>query len=134
MNNVTLEIILLSKKSYKRYPEGRAVDRIIHYLRDENICEKEHYRDFHYVLTRYIRNIMYDYIDTCDKPSDVLKSIENIKRLDYGNMLEYRHISELDYILKAFMLIAVKSSNGEYVNGFNKKAIEDSILKFGGEA
>ena len=126
MTDQTISIIMLAKKSYKMYPESRSVDRIIHYLSDRNICEKEHFRDFHYELTRYIRNIMYDYIDSCDKPSDFLKSLENIKRLNYGN------ISELECILQAFRLTEV-ISNMKYINGFNKEIIEKFTLSVGGE-
>lgn len=117
MRDQTIIIILLSKKDYKKYPESNPIERIVHYLSDSNIIEKEYFRDFQYELTRIIKNIMYDYIDNCDKPSDFLKSMENIKSLSYGK------ISELDCIVQAFKFIQIVS-NGKYINGFNEKMEE----------
>ena len=126
MTNQTLDIILLSKKAYKNYPESRSIDRIIHYLSDTSIIEKEYFRDFHYELTRIIKNNMYDYIDNCDTPSDLLKSMERVKFFRYDKM------SELDCILEAFRLIQV-ISNDRYINGFNEESIKESISRMGGE-
>ena len=91
-----------------------------------NIIEKEYFRDFHHELTRIIKNNMYDYIDNCDIPSDLLKSMERVKFFRYDKM------SELDCILEAFRLIQVISNN-KYINGFNEESVKESISRMGGE-
>ena len=58
---------------------------------------------------------MYDYIDTCDKPSAFLSL--------FNNVYDRNCMSLAERIAIAFTLVKVRdnSQGGKYINGFNEK-------------
>ena len=60
---------------------------------------------------------MYDYLDTCDRPSAFLRDLADIYQSEY--------LSIGERIGRAFMLVRVKRGD-QYVNGFGKWAEKNS--------
>lgn len=93
------------------YPEiENRIDRVKAYMSEECDCPIEHYTDN--IIESIIINAVYDYIDTCDRPSTFLRLINDCIERDL-NMVEK--------ICIAFTLVQVKRSDGEYINGFKEE-------------
>jgi hypothetical protein len=86
------------------------IERVKEYMSDECCCDKECYTDE--LMESIMVNAMYDYIDTCDKPSTFLRLI--VKCIE-------RDLSLMEKICVAFTLTQVKRSDGEYINGFKEE-------------
>lgn len=67
------------------------------------------------VISNIMEEAMYDYIDTCDKPSTFFRYFS-----EWGNF--YSNVSLGEKIAIAFKGVRVKDRNGNYVNGFGEWA------------
>lgn len=63
-------------------------------------------------MNRIMVDAMYDYIDTCDRPSAFLMLLSEIHGC--------HTISVGERIARAFKLTSVRNRDGQYVNGFGK--------------
>lgn len=107
MTQRTCNIILACKGSL--YPEiDSRIERVKAYMSDVCACPKEWYTDKE--VESIMVNAVYDYIDTCDKPSTFL-------RLMYDCIA--KDVSLTQRICIAFTLVKVKNDD-EYVNGFKE--------------
>jgi hypothetical protein len=84
------------------------MDRIKAYMADECGCLVTDYTDD--VMESIIRNAVYDYIDTCDKPSTFLR---------LANECIEKNLNITERFCVAFTLVQVRN-NGKYVNGFKE--------------
>ena len=92
------------------YPEiDDRIERVIAYLSDECYCDKEYYTDS--TLESILMKAVYDYIDTCDKPSEFIRIMKD--GISKDTSLSKR-------ICIAFTLDKVKNNDG-YVNGFKEE-------------
>ena len=108
MTERTYKIIMACKA--KEY--CNIADAVKEYMSQE--CGS-HVDDYHEVaLAGIMQEAMYDYLDTCDKPSIFLRELNNIV---YGEFL-----SVGERIARAFTLVRVKNRDGQYVNGFGEWA------------
>ena len=106
MTERTFNIIRACKGTL--YPEIKSkIDRVKTYMSVECDCPIEAYTDG--VMEDIIVEAMYDYIDTCDKPSIFLREIRDY--IDKKATLTQR-------ICDAFSVTRVRNSDGKYINGF----------------
>lgn len=90
------------------YPEIESkIDRVRTYMSEECGCPIEEYTDVE--MENIVVEAMYDYIDTCDKPSTFLRQIRDCINKD--STLVQR-------ICNAFGVTRVRNAEGKYVNGF----------------
>ncbi len=92
------------------YPEiSNRIERIKMYMSEECAYPIECYTDRE--IESILASAVYDYIDTCDKPSAFLRDIiECIPR----------SLTLAERICSAFTLVQVKGNSG-YVNGFKEE-------------
>lgn len=88
------------------------IDRVKAYMSDECDYPAEQYTtgDIQGILT----DAVYDYIDTCDRPSYFLRLM--IETRAYENKVPTR----IQRICRAFILVQVKNDTG-YINGFKEE-------------
>ena len=110
MTERTVRIILACKGMIYSDNED-IIDRVRSYMSEECMCPKEYYTEE--VLTRIVLNAVYDYIDTCDRPSTFLRLMDGCA------MSAIRHVSLLERICYAFEIVQVQG-NGKYINGFKE--------------
>ena len=87
-------------------------DAVKEYMAKECASSVDDYHET--ALAGIMQEVMYDYIDTCDKPSSFLRDLNNIIN---GELL-----SVGERIARAFVLVRVKNRDGQYVNGFGEWA------------
>ena len=109
MTERTVKIILACKGAIYSDNEDR-IDRIRSYMSDECNYPKEDYTEE--AMTKIVLEAMYDYIDTCDKPSSFLRSMYDWRMNQDASLLER--------ICTSFVLIQVQG-NGKYINGFKEE-------------
>lgn len=91
------------------YPEiENKIDRVRTYMSEECDCPVEAYTDK--ATENIVVYAMYDYIDTCDKPSTFLRLMKDANCVAEDLTLTER-------ICTAFSLVKVRNERG-YVNGF----------------
>ncbi len=106
MTERTFNIIRACKGTL--YPEIESkIDRVRTYMSEECGCPIEEYTDVE--MENIVVEAMYDYIDTCDKPSIFLRQIRDCINKD--STLTER-------ICNAFGVTRVRNAEGKYVNGF----------------
>lgn len=106
MTERTFNIIRACKGTL--YPEIESkIDRVRTYMSEECGCPIEEYTDVE--MENIVVEAMYDYIDTCDKPSTFLRQIRDCVIKD--TTLTQR-------ICNAFGVTRVRNAEGKYVNGF----------------
>ena len=95
------------------YPKiTNKIDRVRAYMSEECICPLDVYTD---ALMEFIMvEAMYDYIDSCDKPSIFLRQMRETKEA------LIRDLTLTERICIAFSLVQVRDDNGDYVNGFDE--------------
>lgn len=109
MTERTVKIILACKGMI--YPSNEdMIDRIRSYMSDECNCPKEDYTEE--VITKIVLEAMYDYIDTCDRPSIFLR------QMYYWHW--NKEASLLERVCTAFELVQVQG-DGKYINGFKEE-------------
>ena len=110
MTERTCNIIQACKGSL--YPQiDDRIMRVKSYMAEECGCDIDTYTDD--VLESILKTAVYDYIDTCDRPSTFL-------RLMYDTIEP--KISLIEKICCAFTFVRMKDSmTNEYVNGFKKE-------------
>ena len=114
----TANIIRLSQDRYLEYLEKTPIERIVSYLTRVCCPGEDMYTDYENgILLRVLKNAVYDYIDTCDKPSEFLLSFEETKRA-------HNKFTEIKNIIHAFSCIKTES-NGRYINGFTDELINN---------
>lgn len=111
MEDRTCKIILCAKS---RCHGGSGIAKIINYLSYECGCDRDVYTES--TLYRILFEALCDYIDCCDKPSIVLRNMNEAKKFDF---------SPNEQIVSAFTMAEVKSKD-KYINGFNEKQISES--------
>lgn len=106
MTQMTCNIIRACKGCL--YPEIESkIDRVRTYMSEECGCPLEAYTDEE--IENIVVDAMYDYIDTCDRPSTFLQQIRECVVED---------LTLTERICIAFSLARVKNSEGKYINGF----------------
>lgn len=115
MTKTTFDIIDACKGNIFEEIPNR-LERVIAYFSEETGSEKKFYTEEE--MEKIMLNAMYDYIDTCNKPSTFLRLM--------ANAIEPENLS--DRIAAAFSLVQVKNLNGEYVNGFKEEFVKDHYI------
>lgn len=111
MTQRTCNIIRACKGSI--FPEiENNIDRIKAYMSAECDYPVEDYTDEQ--IEQIVIDAMYDYIDTCDRPSSFLRTAANCFGTD---------LTLTERICIAFSLVQVKNEKG-YVNGFSADLYE----------
>ena len=105
MTRRTYNIIMACKKNEK----ANCIESVREYMSKECMCPIEYYGEIE--MGNIMRDAMYDYIDTCDKPSSFLREMDSI----FG----YASLSKAELIARTFRLVRVRNDNG-YVNGFEE--------------
>lgn len=106
MTERTFNIIRACKGTL--YPEIESkIDRVRTYMSEECGCPIEEYTDVE--MENIVVEAMYDYIDTCDKPSTFLRQIRDCVIKD---------TTVIQRICNAFGVTRVRNAEGKYVNGF----------------
>ena len=108
MTKQTYDIIM----SCKSKPYCNVADAVKEYMSQECGSNVDAYHEV--ALAGIMEQAMYDYIDTCDKPSSFLRELNGII---HGELL-----SVGERIARAFLLVRVKNRDGQYVNGFGEWA------------
>lgn len=111
MTERTYKIIMACKSA----ESGNVSDAVKEYLAKEYAEHVDTYNEI--VLAGIMRETMYDYIDTCDKPSIFLREFER--------MLYKELMSVSERIARAFLNVRVKNRDGQYVNGFGELAEQE---------
>lgn len=110
MTERTCNIILACKGSLYPQIDDRIL-RIKTYMAGECGCDIDTYTDE--VMESILKTAMYDYIDTCDRPSTFLRSMYDAIEPKIGL---------IEKICCAFTFVRMKDSlTNEYVNGFKKE-------------
>lgn len=108
MTQRTCNIIRACKGSL--YPDVNGeLNRVKAYMSEECDCPIEDYTES--IMEQIIMEAMYDYIDTCDRPSYLL-------RLVYSAGVS-RNLTFVEKVCIAFCLVQVRDDNG-YINGFTE--------------
>lgn len=108
MEQRTCNIIRACKGSL--YPEiDNRIERVKAYLSKECGCPEEYYTEE--IMESIMIDAMYDYIDTCNKPSTFLRMIRNCIK---------KELSLTEKICVAFTLVQVKKDD-KYINGFKEE-------------
>lgn len=90
------------------YPEiENQIDRVRKYMSEECDCPIEVYTDE--ATENIVVNAMYDYIDTCDRPSTFLRQVRECMVKD---------LTLTERICIAFSLTRVRNAEGKFINGF----------------
>lgn len=115
MTQRTCNIIRACKGSL--YPQVKnRVERVKCYLADECWVDAKDYTEE--VLEQLLLRALYDYVDSCDKPSGFLWDI-------FQPIFKYNTLSE--QICAAFSLVQVKRKDGTYVNGFKEEYVANAV-------
>ena len=108
MTQRTCNIIRACKGSL--YPEIESrIERVKAYMSKECLCEKEWYTDEE--MENIMVDAVYDYIDTCDRPSTFLRLMRDCIAKD---------VNLTQRICIAFTLVKVKNDD-KYINGFKEE-------------
>ena len=125
MTERTFNIIMACK--HRSENTANVVDGVKAYMSDECDCPIHHYSECK--VSEIMLTAMYDYIDTCDKPSTFLRTLNDV----YGK----DRLSLGEQIARAFALVRVRNDHG-FVNGFGewiypecKYKREDGICRIG---
>ena len=106
MDRRTLEIIIVCK-GYTRYDSDFGlVDCVRNYMSDKCKCDKELYTMDK--METILKEAFYDFIDVCDRPSHLLKMLDDTKK--YNVNLSCRICMVLQNIQVC--------TDGKYINGF----------------
>ena len=108
MEQRTCNIIRACKGSLYTEIDDR-IKRVKTYLSKECGCPEEHYTEE--IMESIMVDAMYDYIDTCNKPSTFLRMIRNCIE---------KELSLTEKICIAFTLVQVKNDD-KYINGFKEE-------------
>ena len=111
MTERTYNIIMACKNTTQR----DLTDAVAEYMSKECDCPLSEYTQS--VISDIMEAALYDYIDTCDKPSTFLRFFS-----EWGNY--YSGVSIGEKIAHAFKSVQVKR-NGNYINGFGEWAKEE---------
>lgn len=109
MEKRTLEIIAVCKGNTRYDSDIGLVDAVKNYMSDTCICDKEYYTDSQ--MENIMTEALYDFIDVCDKPSYILRKLEEVKWIT-ENLTER--------ICIVFKGVKIRDKN-TYVNGFDER-------------
>ena len=113
MGSDTIEFIYALKKP--QTDTARSLRQLaIDYFSEKYFCDKSVYTES--VLFDMIFTYLLDYIDTCDKPSSILRDISYRRTLNSYVVTSAE--TEVDWMLSALYLTRVRDNQGRYVNGF----------------
>ena len=86
------------------------------YMSKECMCPENFYSEVQ--MAEIMRNAMYDYIDTCDKPNAFLRLFDRVYDREF--------ISLSERIARAFTLVKVRDNRqgGKYINGFTAELMQ----------
>lgn len=107
MTKRTYNIIIACKN---RNGHANCIESVREYMSKECMCPVNYYDETD--MGRIMKEAMYDYIDTCDKPSVFFRNMET--------MFGYEMLSIGEKIGRAFALVQVRDRDGNYVNGFGR--------------
>jgi hypothetical protein len=113
MTRDTYNIIRACKGNFLT-DETSEIKRVKLYM--AKVCDTPVERYTDNIISSIMLNALYDYIDTCDRPSAFLRSMYS-QVGDTPKTLAER-------IAIAFQLVRIKNENGEYVNGFKPEFFE----------
>lgn len=108
MKERTYKIIMACKS----HGSGDVIDAVRTYMAKECMVNEIDYEEV--TLSKIMLEAMYDYLDSCDRPSSFMREFMAIF---YG---EYLSIGER--IARAFLTVRVRNNDGKYVNGFGEWA------------
>lgn len=108
MTERTFNIIMACKRRSENTAD--VIDGVKAYMAEECNCPIYYYSE--YKMSEIMRTAMYDYIDTCDKPSTFMRLFDDV--------FDKEHISLGERIARAFTLVRVRSDGNHYVNGFGE--------------
>ena len=98
--------IIMACKNANRY---NVCDSVKEYMSQECDCEIEVYSEV--TLARIMLEAMYDYLDSCDKPSVFMREFNDIYYLE--------QLSTAEHIARTFSLVQVRD-DGVPINGFGE--------------
>lgn len=110
MTENTYNIIMACKRS----DGGDVINAVKEYYSKETGTPISAYSQSN--MSRIMESALYDYIDTCDKPSQFLRGF-----FEWWNYYSF-NVSFGEQIAIAFKTVRVKDRNGNYVNGFGEWA------------
>lgn len=110
MTERTYNIIMACKKA----EDGDVTDAVKKYMSKECDVPIECYTQSE--ISRIMQTAMYDYLDTCDKPSVFMSHFFEWQSY-YGYNLSFG-----EQVARAFQNIRVRDRNGNYINGFGEWA------------
>ncbi len=119
MDEITIGVIKTTKK------HGTSKEAVAEYMMEYTGSPREVYTEE--VLNSIIFDAFSDYLDSCSKPSSVLRDVLNFEKIlcYMKNDLNYfKSIKDVDLykcLLGALSKIPVRNSNGDYINGFTAK-------------
>lgn len=98
---------------------GEPLERVKHYMASKCYCKLSAYTRA--TLDRIMFDAMCDYVDSCDKPSFFLKTMDDL--------FEKEYLQRAEQIAYAFMDVEVQDNNG-YVNGFTEELWAETERKY----
>jgi len=119
METKEYKIIKITKK------HGTNKEAIAEYMMEYTDSPREAYTEE--VLNSIIFDAFSDYLDSCSKPSSVLRDVLNFEKiLCYmkDDLNYFKSIKDVDLykcLLGALSKVPVRNSNGDYINGFTAK-------------
>lgn len=113
MTQHTFNIIYLSKLSVNKSLDEFQTD-LKTYLSMVMYIDKDYFTDFK--LNEVMFNALCDYIDTCNKPSEILKALTNMYSNDWHNVLTIRQV---------FININCKDNFHNWINGFSEELYKE---------
>lgn len=109
MTERTFNIIMACK--HRPETVANVMDSVRDYMSKECDCPIDYYDESRMAVIMKIA--MYDYIDTCDKPSGFLSTMEGI--------IGKEHLSLGEHIARAFTIVRVRDNgSNHYINGFGE--------------
>ena len=99
--------IIMACKNHGKYAD--VIESVKDYMAEACNVQREHYSSDQ--MTDIMKRAMYDYLDTCDKPSVFLRTMDSIFGQD--------KISTGEHIARAFSITQVMR-NDTYINGFGE--------------
>lgn len=99
--------IIMACKNHGEYAD--AIESVKDYMAESCNVQREHYSSDQ--LTDIMKRAMYDYLDTCDKPSIFLRTMDSIFGQD--------KISTGEHIARAFSITQVMKDDN-FINGFGE--------------
>ena len=118
MNDETLKIIAICKRCFinNQMDYNKVNENIKKFLKDEYLISNQHLLDEY--IPRILKKSMYDYIDHCDTPSEILRVIFSELQQNNKTLSE---IIPIIFVEQQVCNINRKTLERTYINGFSKR-------------